>query len=70
MYIPKRIIVSPEAKVIQRTNEIIDRVRILNKKVEVIIIGNQSPERPRLAPSRLYNYLKDTIVLCTRSQST
>ena len=46
MYIPKRIIVSPEAKVIQRTNEIIDRVRILNKKVEVIIIGNQSPERP------------------------
>lgn len=70
MYIPERIIVSPHAKEISRTNEIILGIKKLNKRVEVINISNQSPERPNLTSSELYNHIKDTLVLCTRSQST
>jgi hypothetical protein len=70
MYIPRRIIVSPEAREIPRIDNIIERVKILNKSVKVINIDNQSPERPNLNSSELYNHIKETIVLCTRSQST
>ena len=69
-YIPKRIFVSPQAREIPRTNEIISRIQRLNKRVEIIKIDKQTPERPDLNSSKLYKYIKETLVLCTRSQST
>lgn len=70
MYIPKRLFISAQAREFPRTNDIIARARKLNKNIQIIDINNQTPERPSLSPPKLYNYLKESLVICTRSNST
>jgi len=66
-YIPKRIFVSESALAYPRTQEIINRVKELNNKVKVIFISSNTPERPKLKGRKLFNYLKESLVICTRS---
>jgi len=66
-YIPKRIFVSESALSYPRTQEIINRIKELNNKVKVIYISTNTPERPKLKGRALYNYLKESLVICKRS---
>ena len=70
MYIPQRLFISPQAREISRTDDIITRTKILNKNIKIIYIDTQTPDRPTLSPDKLYNYLKESLVICTRSSST
>jgi len=67
LYIPKRIFVSESALAYPRTQEIINRIKELNKKVKVNFISTNTPERPKLKGRALYNYIKESLVICTRS---
>jgi DNA repair photolyase len=67
LYIPKRIFVSKSALAYPRTQEIINRIKELNKNVKVIFISKNTPERPKLKGKKLFNYLKESLVICTRS---
>lgn len=67
LYIPKRIFVSESALAYPHTQEIINRIKKLNNKVKVISISTNTPERPKLKGRDLYNYIKETLVICTRS---
>ena len=64
LYIPKRIFVSESALAYPRTQEIINRVKELNKNVEVVLISSNTPERPNLKGKKLFNYLKESLVIC------
>ncbi len=67
LYIPKRIFVSQSALSYPRTQEIINRVKELNKNVKVISISTNTPDRPKLKGRDLYNYIKESLLICTRS---
>jgi len=67
LYIPKRIFVSESALAYPRTQEIINRINKLNKNVKVISISTNTPERPKLKGKALYDYIKESLVICTRS---
>lgn len=67
LYIPKRIFVSQSSLAYLRTQEIINRIKVLNNKVKVISISTNTPERPKLKGRDLYNYIKESLVICTRS---
>ncbi len=67
LYIPKRIFVSESALEYPRTQEIINRIKKLNNKVKVISISTNTPERPKLKGKALYDYIKESLVICTRS---
>jgi DNA repair photolyase len=67
LYVPKRIFVSESALSYARTQKIIERVKKLNKNVKVIFISTNTPPRPKLKGKALYNYLKESLVICERS---
>ena len=66
-YVPKRAFVSESALAFSRTTEIIVRLKKLNPKIHIIYILTNTPPRPKLKGRALYKYLKESIVLCTRS---
>lgn len=69
-YIPNRVIITPEAKGIPFTDEILLRVKGFNPKVEVIYSKNQVPTLPTgLSDPAKFKYLKETLLLCSRSIS-
>lgn len=67
LYTPKRIFVSESALAYPRTQEIINRIIKLNNKVNVISISTNTPKRPKLKGRDIYNYIKESLVICTRS---
>jgi DNA repair photolyase len=67
-YIPNRVIITPEAKGIPFTNEMLLKVKGFNPKVEVIYSTNQKPTLPMgLSDPAKFKYLKETLLLCSRS---
>ncbi len=62
LYIPKRIFVSESALAYPRTQEIINRIKELNKNVKVIFISTNTPVRPKLKGRALHTYLKESLV--------
>jgi len=66
-YVPKRIFVSEFALSYSRTQEIIERIKIINKNVKIIFISTNTPERPKLKGRVLHKYLKESLVICKRS---
>lgn len=66
-YTPKRVYVSRSALSFLRTKQILDRIRKKNPKVQIIMIPTNTPPRPKLKDKALYSYLKETVVICTRS---
>ena len=66
-YIPNRVYVSASARDYPRTQRMIDTIKQLNPSVQIINIPNNTPERPKLYGIDLYNYMKETLVICTRS---
>jgi hypothetical protein len=65
-YKSRRVFVSKAALKYPRTQEMIKRIKKLNRKVEIIYIQN-TPPKPTLQGKALYKYLKETIVICKRS---
>ena len=65
--VPNRIYVSASALAYPRTHRMIDIIKQLNPSIQIIEISNNTPERPKLGGIDLYNYLKETLVICTRS---
>lgn len=69
-FIPNRVIITPTARVHPRTESIINRIISLNRNVEIIDSTNQQPKLPdRLTELEKFNYLQETILLCTRSKA-
>ena len=66
-YTPKRVYVSKSALSYSRTQQMINRIKKLNRKVMIIIIPTNTPPRPNLTGKALWQFLKETIVICTRS---
>ena len=66
IYVPKRVFVSEAALKYPRTQEMIKRIKKLNRRVQIFYIAN-TPSRPDLKGSALRKYLKETIVICERS---
>lgn len=66
-YVPKRVYVSKSALAYPRTHHIIRRIKKRNRKALIIYIPTNTPPRPNLKGKALHNYLKETIVICTRS---
>ena len=66
-YIPQRVYVSKSALAYLRTQQIISRIKKLNRKALIINIPTNTPPRPNLTGKALYKFLKETIVICTRS---
>ena len=66
-YIPKRVYVSKSALSYPRTQQMISRIKKLNRKVQIINLLTNTPPRPNLNGKALYKNLKETIVICTRS---
>lgn len=66
-YIPKRVYVSNSALSFPRTQQMISRIKKLNRKAIISYIPTNTPPRPKLTGKALYKYLKETIVICTRS---
>jgi len=66
-YIPQRVFVSKASLSLPRTKQMISRIKKLNPKVLIIYISTNTPPRPKLNGKALYKYLKETIVICTRS---
>jgi DNA repair photolyase len=66
-YVPKRVFVSKSALVIPRTGEILARLKLLNPDIEIYNINTNTPQRPNLNGRELHHYIKETLVLCTRS---
>ncbi|MDQ7815896.1 MAG: hypothetical protein RDU14_02640 [Melioribacteraceae bacterium] len=69
-FIPNRVIITPTAKVHPRTESILNRIISLNRNVEIIDSTNQQPKLPdELTELEKFNYLQETILLCTRSKA-
>ena len=66
-YSPKRVYVSKSALSYPRTQHMISRIKKLNRKALIIYIPTNTPPRPNLTGKALYKFLKETIVICTRS---
>ena len=66
-YKPKRVFVSNSALGYPRTQQMIRRIKKLNRKALIIYIPTNTPPRPNLTGKALYKYLKETIVICERS---
>lgn len=66
-YTPKRVYVSNSALPFPRTQQIIHRIKKLNRKVMIINIPTNTPPRPKLKGKALWRFLKETIVICERS---
>lgn len=66
-YIPKRVYISESAQAYPRTQKIFARLQKLNPDIQIENITTNTPARPDLKDRALYNFLKETIVLCTRS---
>lgn len=66
-YKPKLVFVSKSALAHPRTAQWIRRIKKLNRKVIISYILTNTPPRPNLNGKALYKYLKETIVICTRS---
>ena len=66
-YTPKRVYVSRSALAYPRTQRIIDRIKKMNRRVQIINIRTNTPPKPNLTGKALYTYLKETVVICTRS---
>jgi len=66
-YIPQRVFVSKSALAYPRTQQMISRIKILNRKAIISYIPTNTPPRPNLTGNALRKYLKETIVICTRS---
>ena len=66
-YTPKRVYVSNSALSYPRTQQMINRIKKLNPKVMIIIIPTNTPPRPKLNDKALWQFLKETIVICERS---
>ncbi|MCZ7603124.1 MAG: hypothetical protein M5R37_09660 [Melioribacteraceae bacterium] len=69
LYVPKRVIISEEAKTYAVSTEMIKRVQILNPNVEVMTIATNMPVLPNnLDTKQRRIYLNETIVLSVRSK--
>ncbi len=66
-YVPQRVYVSKSALSYPRTAQWIKRIKKLNRRALIINIPTNTPPRPNLTGKALYKYLKETIVICTRS---
>ena len=67
-FIPQRLIITEKSKNTQRTAEIIDRVKKLNPDIEILNSIEEDPKRPEnIGLTELYDYLKNTLVLATRT---
>lgn len=66
-YTPKRVYVSKSALSFPHTQNIIRRIKKLNRKALIIYIPTNTPPRPKLTGKELYKFLKETLVICTRS---
>lgn len=66
-YVPQRVFVSNSALAYPRTQQMINRIKKLYRKVIISYIPTNTPPRPNLKGKALHNYLKETIVICTRS---
>lgn len=66
-YTSKRVYVSKSALPYPRTQQMINRIKKLYRKVIISFIPTNTPPRPNLKGKALQNYLKETIVICTRS---
>ena len=51
-----------------RTQHMISRIKKLNRKALIINIPTNTPPRPNLTGKALYKFLKETIILCVRSE--
>ena len=65
-YTPKRVYVSKSARSYPRTQQMINRIKKLNRKVMIINIPTNTPPRPNLNGKALWQFLKETIVICER----
>ena len=64
-----RIIITPTALQLERTNLIIERARQLNPDLKIIYSTNQIPKLPTgLSAEQKQKYLNETLLLCTRSK--
>jgi DNA repair photolyase len=66
-YRPKRIFVSKSALAFPRTAQMISRIKKLNRKIRIVYIPTNTPPRPNLSGKALRIYLKESLVICTRS---
>lgn len=67
IFIPERVIITKDSENASLTKEMLERIKLLNPKVEVITSENEKPELPStLAPSEQNEYLRQTVVLATR----
>lgn len=66
-YVPLRVDVSKSALAYPRTAKMISRIKKLNPKVHIIYMPTNTPPRPKLNGKALRKYLKETLVICTRS---
>lgn len=66
-YAPKRVYVSKSALSFPRTKQMIAQAKKRNRKAIISYIPTNTPPRPNLNGKALYKYLKETIVICTRS---
>ena len=66
-YTPKRVYVSNSALSYPRTQQMINRIKKLYRKVKIIFMPNNTPPRPNLNGKALWQFLKETIVICERS---
>ncbi|MBT3589369.1 MAG: hypothetical protein HN982_05290 [Candidatus Marinimicrobia bacterium] len=63
-FIPKRVIVTPSSEGNTYTNEILDRVLLLNPNVKIIYSENDDPDFP--ADVDKFKYMKNSLVLVER----
>ena len=66
-YVPQRVYVSNSALAYPRTQQMINRIKKLYRKVMIIFIPTNTPPRPNLNGKALWQFLKETIVICERS---
>lgn len=66
-YKPKRVYVSKSARSYPRAQQMIRRIKKLNRKVIISHIPTNTPPRPKLKGKALWQFLKETIVICERS---
>jgi len=66
-YNPKLVYVSKSALAFPRTAQWIRTIKKDNPKAIISYIPTNTPPRPKLSGRALYKFLKETIVICTRS---
>ncbi len=69
MFIPKRLIIKPNSRTAQRTQEIIARTRKYNPDVEIQEMNEQKFTYPVSSPYEKFRYMKDSAIISNRSES-